>query len=214
MTTTHPAEMELSGHAQAVRSAVKSLAGDVDPTGVLLMRLVRTIANQYDALAEEQLGSSGLSGPRWGLLLRLLAEEEGVGAAGASPTHLSRCQNVSKNTISSLLRGLEDQGLVERALDATDKRVFRISLTQAGRDLIRQTAPEHILFLNHLTAGLGPADCATLIQLLGKLHRSLLQVEDPVPFGVDRAVEDPEPLARAAWPGQAFGAEEHTVKGI
>ena len=58
-----------------------------------------------------------------------------------SPTHLSRCQSVSKNTISSLIGGLEEQGLVERELDRDDKRVFRIHLTDAGRQAVRRPRP-------------------------------------------------------------------------
>ena len=71
-----------------------------------------------------------------------------------SPTHLSRCQNVSKNTISSLIGGLEEQGLVERELDRTDKRVFRIHLTDAGRQAVQETAPDHVAYLNALAGGL------------------------------------------------------------
>jgi DNA-binding MarR family transcriptional regulator len=172
---TDSGRIEPDAHAQAVRSAVRSLAGDADPTGMMLMRLVRVVANQYDTLEEDQLRASGMSGQRWGLLLRLLVEERCAGADGASPTYLSRCQNVSKNTISSLLRGLEEQGLVERTLDSTDRRAFRIRLTEAGRELVQRTAPEHILFLNDLTADLSVADRAALIGLLERLHRSLLE---------------------------------------
>jgi DNA-binding MarR family transcriptional regulator len=171
------------GHPQPVQVAVQSLAGDMDPTGVVLMRLVRVIAHQYDALEEDRLRASEVSGPRWGLLLHLLAEERRAGPIGTSPTYLSRCQNVSKNTISSLLRGLEEQGLVERTLDADDKRVFRMRLTTAGRELVQRTAPAHILFLNELAAELSVADRAALVSLLEKLHRSLRRAEREKPTG-------------------------------
>lgn len=154
---------------------VRSLAGDVDTTGVELMRLIRIVSNQFDAVVDEQLGEIGLSGPRWTLLLHLMAEERRSDGQGASPTHLSRGQNVSKNTISALLRGLEEQGLIERALDAQDKRVFRIRLTAAGRELIQDTAPENIRYFNHLVSGLIAAECSQLIELLAKLHNSMAQ---------------------------------------
>jgi MarR family transcriptional regulator, negative regulator of the multidrug operon emrRAB len=93
-----------------------------------------------------------------------------------SPTHLSRCQNVSKNTISSLIGGLEEQGLVERELDRTDKRVFRIHLTDTGRQAVQETAPEHVAYLNALAGGLTEEERGQLIGLLEKLHASLLNV--------------------------------------
>ena len=111
-------------------------------------------------------------------------------ATGISPTHLSRCQNVSKNTISSLLRGLEDQGLVERTLDPADRRGFHIRLTESGRVLVRTTVPEHLAFLNTLAADLTPADRDQLLALLDKLHRSIAQrIGDSRPGAA--AIEDP-----------------------
>jgi DNA-binding MarR family transcriptional regulator len=160
-------------HAGAVREMVGGLAGGADPSGVEIMRLVRTVCNIYDARIDDALRESGLSGPRWGLLFRMLAEEKRGGRAGMSPTHLSRCQSVSKNTISSLIGGLEEQGLVERELDRADKRVFRIRLTDAGRQTVEATAPEYVAYLNALASGLADQERTQLIDLLEKLHASL-----------------------------------------
>ncbi len=160
-------------HSGAVRDMVEDLAGDLDPTGVEIMRLVRMVCNLYDARVDDALRSTGLSGPRWGLLLRMLAEEKRGGTRGMSPTHLSRCQNVSKNAISSLIGGLEEQGLVERELDQADKRVFRIHLTDAGRQAVQDTAPDHVAYLNALAGDLGDEERGQLIGLLEKLYASL-----------------------------------------
>lgn len=160
-------------HAAAVREMVQELAGEIDPNGVVIARLVRMTANLYQARADEALRESGLSGPRWGLLLRLLVEERRGVTDGMSPTHLSRCQNVSKNTISSLIGGLEEQGLVERELNQADKRVFRIRLSEAGRQAVHETAPDHIAYMNDLAAALTNEEREQLIGLLEKLHRSL-----------------------------------------
>ncbi len=165
---------EFRNHAAAMRARLTELVGDVDPTGLELLRLVKIVANQYDTIVRERLRAADLSGSRWRLLLRLHGEERDAASQGISPTHLSRCQNVSKNTISALLRGLEEQGLIERTLDPDDKRAFRIRLTEAGRARVRETAPQHLAFLNALVEGLTPDDQAQLIQLLGKLRRSLL----------------------------------------
>ena len=137
--------------------AVHKLFGGIDLTGLEMLRLVRITSNLYEVATDEQLEAAGLSGPRWRLLLRLHREEVGGDAGGMSPTHLSRCQNVSKNTISALLRGLEEQGLVERTLDPEDKRAFRIRLSEAGRQMVITTAPRHLAYLNELANALEPA---------------------------------------------------------
>ena len=107
--------------------------------------------------------------------MRLFADEMRHGPGGLSPTYLSKCQEVSKNTISSLLRGLEAQGLIERALDRADLRGFRIQLSGAGREMVRANAPQHFQELNELLAGLTAAERSELIGLLDKLYRSLVE---------------------------------------
>ena len=154
-----------------IRERMHALTGQNDFTGVEIAGLVRMVANQYEALGEQQ---NHLSGPRWGLLLRLMTEED-RGNQHATPTYLSRCQNVSKNTISSLLRGLEDQGLITRQLDEDDRRIFRITLTPQGRRLIQETAPARIERMNQLVSQLSPDELAQLNGLLAKLYRSITE---------------------------------------
>lgn len=157
-----------------VRSYLQALSGLSDTSGMELLGLMRLVLNVCEGLVAQQLGEDELSGPRWALLLHLLAEEQRGQQAGVTPTSLSRFQRVHKNTISALLRGLEEQGLVQRTLDAQDRRRFRIQLTPAGRERVRASAPLRIQCLNRLVAGLSPEEQAQLTALLGKLYRSLL----------------------------------------
>ncbi|TLM99542.1 winged helix-turn-helix transcriptional regulator [bacterium] len=138
---------------------------------ILLQRsahLSRMLDNQLEADIE-------LSGPRWQLLLRLLVEEKTGNCTGVTPTGLSHSQRVSKNTISALLRGLESQGLIQRALDPADLRAFRIQLTPAGRDYLLANAPRRFAAVDQMLSGLDPAEQDQLITLLNKLQRSFMQ---------------------------------------
>jgi DNA-binding MarR family transcriptional regulator len=159
----------------SLRSRLQGLAGDTDLIGLELLRRISRVANLYDTILNQRLRSSELSGPRWHLLVRLFAEEMRHGRGGMSPTYLSRCQDVSKNTISSLLRGLEERGLIERALDPVDRRGFRIQLSDSGRALVRASAPTHLEELNKLLTDLTPDERSGLIVLLDKLYRSLVE---------------------------------------
>jgi DNA-binding MarR family transcriptional regulator len=158
---------------QSMHAAIRERIGDVDLNGFELLRLVKTVANLYEVVGDEHLRAADVSGPRLRLLLRLWGEEVHGNMMGTSPTHLSRCENVSKNTVSALLRGLEEQGLIERALDDDDRRVFHIRLTAAGRRLVQDTAPEHLIYLNRIADGLTEAERAQLAGLLETLRRSL-----------------------------------------
>jgi DNA-binding MarR family transcriptional regulator len=173
MNPTQP-DCQPGGSAAAPQHLfLQGLTGDADPTGLQLFRLVRTTANLYETATHQALSASTLSGPRWHLLIRLLVQEERNHGAGLSPTHLSHCLNVSRNTVSALLRGLEEQGLIERTLDPDDRRVFWIRLSEEGRALVRSSAPRHLAYLNRLVAGLSAAEQAQLIELLDKLYRSV-----------------------------------------
>jgi DNA-binding MarR family transcriptional regulator len=155
-----------------LRERLHTLTGEDQSAGVEIASLVRMLGNQYEALIEQHTHGDGLSGPRWGLLLRLAAEEEN-GRDGITPTDLSQTQNVSKNTISALLRGLEDQGLISRELCQDDRRIFRIRLTPAGRAVIRTSGPQRVAWMNQLVAPLAPEEQAQLIHLMGKLYCAL-----------------------------------------
>jgi DNA-binding MarR family transcriptional regulator len=160
-------------HAEAVNHLMEDLGAHVDLTGLELVRLIRILGHQFDRAASVSADDAGVTGPRWRLLLRLMAEEMHAPGEGMSPGYLSRCQSVSKNTISTLLRGLEDDGLVERALDTADRRSFRIQLTPAGRDLVRKSTPARLARLNELIAELTSEERSHLITLLTRLNRSL-----------------------------------------
>jgi DNA-binding MarR family transcriptional regulator len=150
-----------------------------DTSGIELFGTLHRTAHISELLETQLSEGQDLSGPRWRLMLRLFMDENLGHSEGLTPTVLSKSQRVSKNTISALLRGLEEQGLIQRKLDPNDLRVFRILLTQAGRDLILTTAPRRLAGLNQLVAGLELDETKQLIRLLEKLQFSLMaQVQD------------------------------------
>ncbi len=164
----------------SMQDLLNEVAGAVDLSGLELARLVHAVANQYDGFGIGHSHARGFSGPRWRLLFRLMAEERGGRTEGLSPSYLSRCQNVGKNTISVLIRGLEEQGMVERTLDQDDRRFYRIRLTDAGRQQILQRAPVWLMRLNDLASDLSSSEKAALIHLLTQLHGSLVRrVREP-----------------------------------
>ena len=146
---------------------------EVDLQGLELGGLIRVVANYYNSAITQKTEAGELSGPRMGILLRLLAVEESGQTQGLNPTELSHFQNVKKNTISSLIRGLEEDGFIERALDPDDKRAVKIRISQKGKDLVKSTGPKRLKLMNDLSSGLSPEEKSQLIQLLEKLRKSI-----------------------------------------
>lgn len=143
--------------------------------GMDLMRALMGAARMLEAIADHGLQTTGLSLPRLRLLLWLAVEEQCGNSAGISPSALSHYQHISKNTVSSLLASLEEQGLIERALSQEDRRSFNIRLTKAGRERIRAALPEHSEYVKDTFAGLTVDEQKTLLKLLQKLQQSLRQ---------------------------------------
>ncbi len=157
-----------------MRGALKELVGLEDTSGVEILGMIRGLTRLCEYVESQRSGGPDLSGPRWGLLLVLMAHERHEKGQGVTPTALSHFQGVSKNTISSLLRGLEEQGYIERTLDADDYRLFRIHLTEAGREVVRSLAPQRMAYVNQLAGGLSAEEREQLLVLLAKLRHSIV----------------------------------------
>ena len=156
------------------REKVRELTGSADVRGVEISGMVRRLANMYDTIFNMDINGAEITGPRLGILIRLYLNEQMGRDEGLNPTILSHIQNVSKNTISSLVRGLENQNLVERENDSTDRRVYRLKLTDKGRDLIKEGMPKHIDYMNQMSSGLTDEEQNQLILLLEKLIQSVV----------------------------------------
>jgi DNA-binding MarR family transcriptional regulator len=166
-------------------------AGVAGAHGFEVLRLVRAVDHAYDRLLHEVTRDGPVTAPRWRILLRLWVEEQ-LGQGAVNPTHLSRTQQVAKNTISDHLRALEESGLIERELDQEDRRQFKIHLTEAGRAIVQKYTPLHARYLNQPLASFTSQEIAQLQRLLSKLHGALLAEIGGCPCAVEPEQEAPD----------------------
>jgi len=175
-------------HKHLVEHLSKFLKDD-DIQGLEISSLIRILANYYSAAITQKASNGELSGPRMGILLRLMVSEDSGTKQGINPTQLSHFQHVKKNTISSLLRGLEENNLVERHPDAEDKRGYVIRITPAGKELVKTIGPKRLQMMNELASGLTPDEKKQLIHLLDKLRKS---IRDTAGLELRSSPKDPE----------------------
>lgn len=149
----------------------KALHPDIDPQASRLMHEFRLVAHQVYRLSETNLDSSGLSYAQFQVLTNLRFCEWSGTCNGLNPSEISASQGTSRNTISALIRSLEEEGLVERSLDNQDRRRFNIHLTEAGRRKVADLAEQHTRLIGDLFSVLSPNDIETLSILLQKLSR-------------------------------------------
>jgi DNA-binding MarR family transcriptional regulator len=161
---------------QRIHAHLYQLTGTKDLKGAEIAALIRRIANAYEMTRDRFMPECELSAPRLGLLMRLEAEERRGNSQGITPTALSHNQDVSRNTISALLNGLEEQGLIERKLDPLDRRGFRIRITDKGRKTVIEYTPRLVDFHKRLAGTLTPAEQTQLIDLLIRLYAGITDI--------------------------------------
>lgn len=152
---------------------VTDLNPSIDPHAMRLMDEMRRTAHAIFRMGESSISAAGLSYAKYRLLMRLHYAETVEEREGLSPSELSEHQGTSRNTISSLIRNLEEDGYIERHLNKKDRRKFNICLTTAGRALFRQHASRHLEEINSCFGSLNAEEQATLSQLLHKVRENV-----------------------------------------
>jgi DNA-binding MarR family transcriptional regulator len=90
-----------------------------------------------------------------------------------TPSELAAHERVQRPTATRLLARLEDAGFVERAPDPGDRRSSLISVSTAGRTLLRRQRSRKNAYLARRLAALDPDDVATLERAAAILERML-----------------------------------------
>ena len=123
---------------------------------------------------EEHLRPSGLSWSKLFILLWLRAMQD-AGEKGLNPSTLSEHLSVTRNTVSTLLGGLERQGYVTRELDPEDKRRFVIRLTPAGLDAVEKCSEPLFRHLQLLLGSMNSEQRVALVHGLMEFQRAIIQ---------------------------------------
>lgn len=105
--------------------------GNVDAGAVESLLVLLSAADAVRGAVDRFLARYGLSRGRFHVLLLLLDEKEGL-----QPSDIAEGVGVRRATISGLLDGLEQDGLIRRAGDLDDRRAQRVQATQVARGLM------------------------------------------------------------------------------
>lgn len=152
---------------------IQSLNPDIDPRAIRLMDEMRRVSHSLYQIGESSLAASGLSYAQYRILMSLFFCERMEGRAELNPSEISERQGTSRNTISALIRNLEEEGLIERDLDKEDRRKFNIRLTEAGRDLVGEHASKHMRIIAGCFSTLNGDEQEALSQILNKLGENI-----------------------------------------
>lgn len=87
------------------------------------------------------------------------------GKKGIYVTELARELGIALSAVSRILNGLEERGLVDRVVDAKNRRNTFISLTAKGKEVWNCCISMINQMLDHVILGMGEADLKQLVVL-------------------------------------------------
>jgi DNA-binding MarR family transcriptional regulator len=155
---------------------VQTLNPDIEPQATHLMDEFNMVSKLVHHVGQTSVDTAGLSLAQYRILMHLLFAEQIGGKECLNPSEISDRQGTSRNTVSSLIRNLEEDGLIERSLDPHDRRKFNIQLTENGRSLVTDHARQHFQTIGQCFSILSADEQATLSTLLTKIHTQAVKM--------------------------------------
>ncbi|WP_328602686.1 MarR family winged helix-turn-helix transcriptional regulator [Nocardia terrae] len=172
--TTDPEDLNAPTLAQA-RSQLRryGLESEVDPRAVLVAVRLLAAGAKLGQATEVHFARFGLSAGRY-RLLAALEDAEGE----LSPSRLAAILGVTRATVTGLIDGLEQQGLVCRRASAEDGRAVTVVLTARGAQKLREVAPEHFGRLQSMVGALTREEREVFLDLLERISRGVGALTD------------------------------------
>ena len=146
------------------------------PNGYLATQALNELTMLHNALEdifEVHFARYSLSRPKFNALIHLYM----TGDHGLIQSELSKKMMVSRANITGLIERLEKEGLVVRRNDPSDKRVFRVCLTNRASALIQAFLPVHNNYMVKVMSILNNHEKELLILLLRKLNKGLDSID-------------------------------------
>jgi DNA-binding MarR family transcriptional regulator len=106
--------------------------------------------------------------PRFDVMAQLYRYPDGLRMG-----EISQLLMVTGGNITGIIDQLEQENLVERTTDSTDRRVYVVRLTKSGIKAFESMSGEHCEWVATLTEGLDADEQEQMQQLLTKLRDSL-----------------------------------------
>ena len=133
------------------------------PIGLQLSRTARVVTNAF----ERAMAQAGGSVSAWQVLVLVRSGQWNTQAG------IAKAMGITGATLTHHLNALEDQGLVRRWREASNRRVQQVALTEAGEalfDRLREVAMRHD---ERLRSTLSAAEVDQLGELLEKLRTGI-----------------------------------------
>ena len=128
---------------------------------------INDVARLLRTYADHEARRFGMTRAKWAVLARLDRFE------GLKQTELAEMLDLQPITLTRLLDGLADNGLIERRADPDDRRAKRLFLTPAARPLLERLTELGEGLMATALEGLAPAEIDALLGRLTTVKENL-----------------------------------------
>jgi DNA-binding MarR family transcriptional regulator len=155
---------------ERIQRLVERIGGKIlDPGSLEAYLLLMSVPEEIKEIANVKLACHRLGEGRITVLVLLLENQP----EPLSHSQLADLLGVTKGSITGLVDGLENDGLVKRCENREDRRTRMIEITPAGLDLVNNYLPEKFRGIERLMARLTPTERETLVSLLQKVQEGI-----------------------------------------
>ncbi len=145
------------------------LYGMSDNLGQMLSDVSRLLRRAFD----ERARGIGVTRPQW-QVLTILGRHEGINQGG-----LAELLEVEPITLCRMVDRLQEAGLVERRPDPSDRRAWRLFLSEKANALLAELRPFALGLFDESMNGLTPAERDQLLEMLGRIRANLSRRTSP-----------------------------------
>jgi DNA-binding MarR family transcriptional regulator len=131
--------------------------------------LVHDVSRLRQILFDQAMKPHGVTRAQWWTLAQLSR----AGRDGMAQAELARHLGLGKVAVGGMIDRLEGGGLVERRIDAADRRINRIHVTPRGHQMLDRMVAVGRRLNGVILEGLTAADLAVADQVLTRLRRNL-----------------------------------------
>lgn len=142
---------------------------DADVTAISGFLYLMRVATDLSLALDTCLSKHDLLQGRWWVLILLMREE----SVTSTPSILAEKLGVTRATMTGLLDGLEQNGLVSRVFAKEDRRSVNIQLTSEGQAKLDVVMPDYYRRLKQCMQALDEEKRTQLQQLLGLIKMGI-----------------------------------------
>ncbi len=118
--------------------------------------------------------ASGFSMPQFRLLMQLYYQ-----GAGCGISQISDDMSITNAAASQLVDKMVNSGLLERVEDPSDRRAKRVTLSEKGREFVKNGIEQRYLWVNGLAETLDDEQREAIAQALTVLTDKALAMQEP-----------------------------------